>query len=218
MEQVVEKPEVVIEIKPEAFALEPDITWTHKGLPHILASIPVGMKSLVDVGCGRGIIAALARIYRSPTKVVGVDVFRPYLEFCGEMGLYDSLHQMDLREASLPFYDKEFDVATCVEVIEHLPEDKGLHLIEELERIAETVIITTPNVLFSQDMLDGNSFQRHVSSWSVADFLTRGYRVHGIGDFIFLGRHVKYLSFLLSRFSYKMPQLSETLLAFKTSK
>jgi len=53
--------------EPEIFAPEPDITWTHKGLPHILASIPADTKSLVDVGCGRGIIAALARIYRSPT-------------------------------------------------------------------------------------------------------------------------------------------------------
>lgn len=218
MEQIVKRPEAVVEIKPEAFELRPDITWTHKGLPHILASIPVDMKSLVDVGCGRGIIAALVRIYRSPRKIVGVDVFRPYLDFCRKMGLYDSLYQIDLRQVSLPFHSKEFDVATCIEVIEHLPKDEGLHLIDELERIAGTVIVTTPNVLFSQDTLDGNKFQRHVSDWSTDDFHKRGYRVYGIGDFILLGRHVKYLSFLFSRFSYRMPKLSETLLAFRISK
>ncbi|MEM4703877.1 MAG: methyltransferase domain-containing protein [Candidatus Bathyarchaeia archaeon] len=216
MEQVLEKPEVIIEIPRKPQKTLPEITWTHKGVPHILSSIPIDAKSIIDVGCGRGIIGALARIYRNPTKVVGVDVFTPYLDSCQKMGFYDKLVKWNLNHVPLPFRDKEFDVATCVEVIEHLSKDSGACLISELERIANTVIITTPNVMFTQDAFDGNPFQEHVSCWSAAEFHRLGYKVYGIGDLNLFGRHVKYLSFLFSRFSYKFPVLYETLLACKT--
>jgi len=192
-----------------------EIFWIHPFLHEILSRIPVDVKSLIDVGCGRGIIGALNRIYRSPKRLVGIDAFKEYLDFCLEMNFYDELYERDLRQTPLPFNDKEFDVATCIEVIEHLPKSKGVSLLHELERIAKIVIITTPNVSFSQDPYDNNPFQRHLSRWSVKDFTKRGYKVRGVGEFMFSGRHIKYLSFFLSRFSYVMPTFSETLLAYK---
>jgi ubiquinone/menaquinone biosynthesis C-methylase UbiE len=113
-----------------------------------------------------------------------------------------------LRQTPLPFSDKTFDVATCIEVIEHLPKNNGFYLLNELERIAKKVIITTPNVSFKQEALDNNPFQKHLSRWFVKDFIERGYKVKGVGDFMFSGRKIRYLSFFLSKFS-------EALLAYK---
>jgi len=174
------------------------------------------MRSLIDVGCGRGIIGALARIYRNPKRLVGIDVFRPYLNFCSYHGFYDEIYAYDLTKTPLPFKDYEFDVATCIEVLEHIPKSSGENLLNELERIAKKVIVTTPNGLIPQKALDDNPFQRHVSCWSVKDFTKRGYTVKGVGYFIIFGRKIRYISFLLSRFSYSMPQCSDTLLAYKT--
>lgn len=159
----------------------PDTSWTHAALPTILEAIPVDCESLVDLGCGRGIIGALCRIYRAPRRLVGVDGFEPYLAFCSQMRFYDEALAVDLRKGRLPFRGKEFQVATCIEVIEHLPKDAGKTLLDELERIASCVIVTTPGIWFEQDDYDGNPFQRHLSLWKTSEFRARGYQVQGVG-------------------------------------
>jgi predicted TPR repeat methyltransferase len=42
----------------------------------------VDVESLLDLGCGRGIVGALCRIYRAPRRLVGFDAWEPYLGFC----------------------------------------------------------------------------------------------------------------------------------------
>lgn len=160
----------------------PNVTWTHRALPSILDAIPISCKSLLDIGCGRGIIGAMCRIYRGVNRLVGVDGFEPYLDFSRKAGFYDYTVLRDLNQIPLPFDTKEFDVVTCTEVIEHLSEGAGLKLLDELERIAARVIVTTPNVRFEQDEYDGNNLQRHLSHWPPSVFRKRGYRVHGTGS------------------------------------
>jgi len=40
-------------------------TWTRPFLHELLEEIPKDMESLIDVGCGRGIVGAMTRIYRN---------------------------------------------------------------------------------------------------------------------------------------------------------
>jgi hypothetical protein len=112
---------------------------------------------------------------------VGVDGFEPYLAFCRQRSFYDETLRSDLRETPLPFQAQEFHVATCIEVIEHLPKDAGKTLLDELERIASCVIVTTPGIWFEQDDYDGNILQRHLSLWRASEFRGRGYQVWGVG-------------------------------------
>ena len=163
-------------------AAAPDVVWTHRSLPLILDSIPVNCRSLLDVGCGRGIIGALGRIYRGLDRLVGVEGFKPYLEFSQKAGFYDHTILRDLNDTPLPFGTQEFEVVTCIEVIEHLEWSAGQRLLDELERIGSRVIVTTPNIRFQQDEYDGNIFQRHLSGWNPGDFRARGYRVYGAGN------------------------------------
>jgi methyltransferase family protein len=160
----------------------PDVTWTHRALPAIVEAIPVSCKSLLDVGCGRGIVGALCRIYRSVDRLVGMDGFEPYLEFSQKAGFYDESMLRNLRDVPLPLNTQEFEVVTCIEVIEHLERDDGRKLLAELERIGSRVIVTTPNVFFQQHEYDGNSLQRHLSRWTSSDFESRGYTVYGTGS------------------------------------
>jgi ubiquinone/menaquinone biosynthesis C-methylase UbiE len=195
-----------------------EVYGTHSFLHEILNRIPVEVDSLIDVGCGRGIIGALTRIYRHPSRLVGIDAFDEYLDFCARTNLYDELHKYDISKGNLPFRDREFDAGTCIEVIEHLQKGDGLKLLKELERVTRVVIISTPNKDISQKAYDDNPFQIHLSRWSPSDFTKRGYEVRGVGDLLVFGRHMRYVSFLFSRFSYIMPSLSDFIIAWKMGK
>ena len=188
------------------------MTWIHSFLDLFLYLVPKGLDSVLDAGCGRGIVGALARIYRKPSRVVGIDAFDPYLQFCKRTGMYDQLIKHDLRKAHLPFKSAEFQLATSLEVIEHLSKDDGIRLLEELERVSRMVIVSTPNRFFRQEPYDKNPFQSHISRWTVSDFTRRGYSVYGAGGLLFLGREIPILSYALGRLTIPFPWLSGTIL------
>jgi predicted TPR repeat methyltransferase len=103
MELAVEKPESIVISTHAHLLFMPEVTWTHQWLHYILNKIPIDMKTLIDVGCSRGIIGALARIYCNPERLVGIDIFKRYLDFCRKMNFYDELYEYDLRQTPLPF-------------------------------------------------------------------------------------------------------------------
>jgi len=191
--------------------MEPKVaTWTRPFLHELLEEIPKDVESLIDVGCGRGIVGAMTRIYRTPKRLVGVDIFQDYIDFCRKYCIYDELHCLDLRKTPLPFKDREFSVATCIETIEHLPKKHGEGLLDELHRIADVVIVSTPSVFFRQpeDHVGCNPFQAHVSKWTVEDFKRRGFDVKGVGELA-----VRTLAIPTRKLTCRFPRLHQFLLA-----
>lgn len=196
----------------------PEITWMESALDIVLYHIPKNVKSVVDVGCGRGIVGAIVRIYRDPQRVVGVDIFKPYLGFCKKMGIYTELLQWDLRNVPLPFSDNEFDLAVALEVLEHMPKAKGLSLLKEPERIANRIIVSTPTVFFRQPLYDKNPFQKHVSIWHYYEFKQKGYMVRGAGGLrlpTLKSEYCRRISYALGQLTYLFPGLSTSIIAIK---
>jgi SAM-dependent methyltransferase len=193
------------------------VTWTHPGIAHILDAVPLAAKSLLDVGCGTGIMGALCRIYRDMERQVGMDGYAPALALCRRHDFYDETLERDFAAGPLPFDDASFDVVTCVEVIEHLERDAGLRLLAELERVGRLVIVTTPNGFLEQGELAQNPLQRHRSGWTVADFRRRGYRVTGVGAMLVLGKHRRFVSAAFGPLTRVLPTLSELILAVRAA-
>ncbi|MCK4884918.1 class I SAM-dependent methyltransferase [Candidatus Bathyarchaeota archaeon] len=185
-------------------------TWSRPFLHELLEEIPKNVESLIDVGCGRGIVGAMTRIYRNPKRLVGVDIFQDYIDFCKKFSIYDKLYRLDLRQIPLPFQNNEFTVATCIETIEHLPKNRGEKLLEELHRIADTIIVSTPSSFFKQpkSRVGRNSFQAHVSKWTVGDFKKRGYNVKGVGNLA-----INKLAIPTRKLTCRFPRLYQFLLA-----
>ena len=135
---------------------------------------------------------------------------RDALVFLQEV-IADNKIECDFARHNMPFRDKKFDLATCIEVIEHLEKPAGQHLIGELERVASHVIITTPGIYFDQGAFDQNPWQRHVSKWDVDDFEKRGYKVQGLGNARILARF-PLLTVPISPLLLKFPRLSTSLI------
>lgn len=193
----------------------PEVNWTHKGLQPIINAIPNTMNKYIDVGCGRGIIGAMVKIYKDASYTCGIDGFNDYVEFCKKSRFYDEVKQIKFTDGLLPFENNEFDCATNIEVIEHLDKNSGMILIQELQRISTRVIISTPGNFYQQDEFDGNELQRHRSKWKSEDFKKQGFKVYGFGDFMFNGKAIKYFSTAFSGLVKKFPSNAEFLLCIK---
>ncbi|MFL5733613.1 MAG: class I SAM-dependent methyltransferase [Chloroflexia bacterium] len=100
--------------------------WWHVGKRAIVYSLleryldpgTEGSRVALDLGCGTGLnLDHLAR-YAEP---VGTDFSEEALRFCRERG-HKRLCKADASE--LPFKDRQFDIITALDVVEHLDDDQ----------------------------------------------------------------------------------------------
>lgn len=123
---------------------EQDVLWgeTHfraaeiERVNCIISLIPDYVNTILDVGCGDGIIAnRLTEDY----KVIALDrAFSP-LQYVVTNKINGSIDE-------LPFKDKSFDLVICAEVLEHLPYEVYEKAIIELQRVcAKYIVISVPN-------------------------------------------------------------------------
>jgi 2-polyprenyl-3-methyl-5-hydroxy-6-metoxy-1,4-benzoquinol methylase len=89
--------------------------------------------SLLDVGCGEGVLTEKwAR--RIDGRVVGIDLDDPLLHKEWEQRQCENLDYLVMKAENLPFEDDAFDVASAIEVLEHVPDPE--HTVAEMARVA----------------------------------------------------------------------------------
>ncbi len=139
-------------------------------------------ESVLDLGCG----PSSPLQYCSNIKYsVGVECFKSYFDETKKKHIHSKYLNTNIFD--LDFAENEFDAVIMIEVIEHLQRDLGEKIINKIEKWAKKkVIITTPNGFFPMGSVDGNDFQRHLSSWNVLDFDSRGFRCFGMGGAKFM--------------------------------
>ena len=107
----------------------------HKDRIFHLKEFIKGKKKVIDVGCGAFMPQLLGIKYACDKYNA-----KPFLDKLDWKGEFKKANVY-----KLPYKDKEFDLAICSEVIEHLnSKRKVTKAIRELNRIAKEWIITTP--------------------------------------------------------------------------
>lgn len=147
--------------------------WHHLKFAHIRSQIPPGARHL-DIGCGPGtFIGSLDE----STESTGVDIAADQIEYARTT--YGSARKRFevIDEGRLPYPDNTFDVATCVELVEHLPRDQGQHLAAETRRVLRPgglLLLTTPD---------------YGGAWPMLEWL-----VNRIGDVSYEDQHITHFS------------------------
>ena len=134
--------------------------------------------SVLDVGCGEGVLTLEWAERLGHGRIVGIDLEdeklraewarrqRPNLEFRAE------------EATRLPFADGEFDVATAIEVLEHVPEPEAT--VAEMARVAERrLLVSVPRepLWRAVNMARGAYWRElgntpgHVNHWSKSSFV-----------------------------------------------
>jgi len=91
-------------------------------------------QSLLDVGCGEAVLTHRWAQRLGDRRVVGIDLDDPLLHAEWERRRAPNLTYRVMKAENLPFADGEFDVATAIEVLEHVPD--AAHTVAEMARVA----------------------------------------------------------------------------------
>ncbi len=111
-------------------------SWSYQA-PTVVAETVVSRHpeagSVLDVGCGTGLVGRALRARGFTGRILGLDISQESLEIAQQCGAYDSVEQADLQQR-LPLADDSVDAVVCVGVMTYLPEVEAVW--REFARVA----------------------------------------------------------------------------------
>jgi 2-polyprenyl-3-methyl-5-hydroxy-6-metoxy-1,4-benzoquinol methylase len=108
--------------------------------------IPREKVRVVDIGCGPGSFFYVLRKKNSDAMLFGTDLMLKQLEFAKTIA--HGTHWFVSDATKMPLKTKSIDIATMLEIIEHLPPEEEHQILEQVHKsLAKNgrIIITTPN-------------------------------------------------------------------------
>jgi 2-polyprenyl-3-methyl-5-hydroxy-6-metoxy-1,4-benzoquinol methylase len=125
---------------------------------------------LLDVGFGLGY--GLEMLSQKAAYLAGIDVDQKAVAEAQRLvGAIPGLHELRAYDGqSIPYEQGSFDVVTCVDVIEHVPDYLGL--LQEMLRVASRlVLVSTPNRRPENTLPNGRPRNIwHLREWSYEEF------------------------------------------------
>ena len=97
--------------------------------------------SLLDVGCGEGVLVHRWAQSLPETRIVGIDLVEESIQAGWAERQAPNLEYRTMPAENLPFADDEFGVATAIEVLEHVPDPE--HTLAEMARCAERHLLVS---------------------------------------------------------------------------
>jgi 2-polyprenyl-3-methyl-5-hydroxy-6-metoxy-1,4-benzoquinol methylase len=135
-------------------------------------------ETLLDVGCGEGVLIHRWAQRLAPRRVVGIDLEDPAIQAEWAKRTAPNLEYRIMKAENLPFGDAEFDLATAIEVLEHVPDPE--HTVAEMARVAQRhLLVSVPreplwralNMARGAYLRDLGNTPGHVNHWSKAAFV-----------------------------------------------
>jgi SAM-dependent methyltransferase len=135
-------------------------------------------QSLLDVGCGEGVLTQQWAQQLGDRRVVGIDLDDPTLQAEWAKRTEPNLEYRVMKAENLPFADGEFDLAAAIEVLEHVPDPE--HTVAEMARVAQRwLLVSVPreplwrglNMARGAYWKDLGNTPGHVNHWSKRSFV-----------------------------------------------
>jgi 2-polyprenyl-3-methyl-5-hydroxy-6-metoxy-1,4-benzoquinol methylase len=135
-------------------------------------------QSLLDVGCGEGVLTHQWAQQLGDRRVVGIDLEDPKLAAEWEQRAAPNLEYRMMRAEDLPFAEGEFDLVTAIEVLEHVPDPE--HTVAEMARCAgRHMLVSVPreplwrglNMARGAYLRDLGNTPGHLNHWSKRSFV-----------------------------------------------
>jgi ubiquinone/menaquinone biosynthesis C-methylase UbiE len=134
--------------------------------------------SVLDVGCGEGVLVQRWAQRMPDARLVGIDLQEPSIQAGWEQHRAPNLEYRASAAEQLPFAEREFDLASAIEVLEHLPDPQ--RTLTEMARCAQRhLLVSVPreplwralNVARGAYLRDLGNTPGHLNHWSKRAFV-----------------------------------------------
>jgi 2-polyprenyl-3-methyl-5-hydroxy-6-metoxy-1,4-benzoquinol methylase len=135
-------------------------------------------RTVLDVGCGEGVLTHQWAQKPGVERIVGIDLDDPALHEAWKARQAPNLEYRVMKAENLPFADDEFEAASAIEVLEHVPDPE--HTLSEMARVASSwLLVSVPreplwrglNMARGAYLRDLGNTPGHLNHWSKRGFV-----------------------------------------------
>jgi 2-polyprenyl-3-methyl-5-hydroxy-6-metoxy-1,4-benzoquinol methylase len=98
-------------------------------------------QSLLDVGCGEGVLVHRWALEMPQARLVGIDLEEQSIQAGWAEREAPNLEYRTMAAEDLPFAENEFELASAIEVLEHVPDPE--HTVAEMARCASRHLLVS---------------------------------------------------------------------------
>jgi 2-polyprenyl-3-methyl-5-hydroxy-6-metoxy-1,4-benzoquinol methylase len=98
-------------------------------------------QSLLDVGCGEGVLVHRWALSMPQARLVGIDLEEESIQAGWAERQAPNLEYRTMPAEDLPFAEDEFELASAIEVLEHVPDPE--HTVAEMARCASRHLLVS---------------------------------------------------------------------------
>jgi ubiquinone/menaquinone biosynthesis C-methylase UbiE len=133
--------------------------------------------SLLDVGCGEGVLVHRWALAMPQARLVGIDLEEDSIQAGWAAREAANLEYRTTPAQELPFAENEFDLASAIEVLEHVPDPE--HTVAEMARCARRhLLVSVPreplwrmlNMARGAYLTELGNTPGHLNHWSKRSF------------------------------------------------
>jgi 2-polyprenyl-3-methyl-5-hydroxy-6-metoxy-1,4-benzoquinol methylase len=134
-------------------------------------------RSVLDVGCGEGVLVHEWALRLGGGRVVGIDLEEESIQAGWAQRSAPNLEYRVMEASELPFADAEFELVSAIEVLEHVPDPE--RTLAEMVRCAERhLLVSVPreplwrmlNVARGAYLRAAGNTPGHINHWSKRSF------------------------------------------------
>ena len=134
--------------------------------------------SVLDVGCGEGVLVQRWAMLRPDARIVGIDLEEPSIQAGWAEHAAPNLEYRVMGAEKLPFSNGEFELSSAIEVLEHVPDPE--HTVAEMARCASRhLLVSVPreplwrmlNLARGAYLADLGNTPGHLNHWSRRAFV-----------------------------------------------
>ena len=136
--------------------------------------------SVLDVGVGFGKYGFLCREYLElwdgrdsyhdwRRRIDGIEACRRYINPASRY-VYDNIYEGEALALFGTAINHKYDLILLIDVLEHFAVQKGQLLLQEVQKKAKHMIVSTPKDIGKQGAAFGNKYEVHRAQWSEDDF------------------------------------------------
>jgi 2-polyprenyl-3-methyl-5-hydroxy-6-metoxy-1,4-benzoquinol methylase len=135
-------------------------------------------RTILDVGCGEGVLTHQWAQKPGVERIVGIDLEDATLQEAWKGRQHPNLEYRITKAENMPFADSEFELASAIEVLEHVPDPA--HTVSEMARCASSwLLVSVPreplwrglNMARGAYLKQLGNTPGHVNHWSKASFV-----------------------------------------------
>jgi 2-polyprenyl-3-methyl-5-hydroxy-6-metoxy-1,4-benzoquinol methylase len=151
-------------------------------IPEVISRlITLQPTSILDIGTGWGTFGFLSREYSDirwnrfkkeewKVRIDGIEICEKYITDVHKL-VYNNIYIGNCCNILKTL--QQYEMILFIDVIEHMPHEVGLAMIEEIKKHCMHAIITTP-LAFKRQVVDYNKYEKHITTFSIDELLKYG--------------------------------------------